>query len=312
MNQAARVDVQMEIGAVTESVQVSAATPLLEPETSSLGQVVEGRKVRDLPLNGRNPLALVALVPGVVPQLGSQNAPAGQNLLTYGNFQIGGGTTNQSQSYLDGAPLNINYGNILAFVPTQDSLAEFKVETNSPSAEFGRTAGGVINMATRAGANKFTGTMYEFLRNRVLNANTFFNNLAGATRPPFVQNQYGIEGSGPIVKDKLFFMANWEGYRQRTGHPLTTSVPTLAERAGDFSNLRSANGALIPIYDPNTVCGVAGNAACAKDANGANITVRQPFPNNIIPTSRINPGSLAYREGMGPAQHDRRAVHPDQ
>jgi hypothetical protein len=296
VNQAARIDIGMEIGAVTESVEVTGATPLLEPETSSLGQVVEGRQVRDLPLNGRNPLALVALVPGVVPQLGSQVAPSGQNPFSPGNFQIGGGAANQSQMYLDGASLNLNYGNIVALVPTQDSIAEFKVQTNSLSAEFGRTSGGVINMATRSGSNKITGTLYEYLRNRSLNANTFFNNRAGQPRPSFVQNQYGVEAAGPLKKDKLFIMGNWEGFRQRVGHPIVSSVPTAAERAGDFSNYRGANGALIPIYDPYTVCGSFGNAACAKDANGNNIPVRQPFPNNMIPASRINPASAAYEK----------------
>src|SRR5262249_43560493 len=153
VNQAARVDIAMEVGAVTESVEVTAETPLLEQQTSSLGQVVDGRKVNDLPLNGRNPLAVVALGPSVIPQLGSLSAPAGQNPFAPGNFQIGGGATNKSQAYLDGAPLNLNYGNVLALVPTQDSIAEFKVQTNSLSAEFGRTSGGVINMATRTGTN---------------------------------------------------------------------------------------------------------------------------------------------------------------
>lgn len=299
VNQSARIDVQMEIGTVTESVEVKADTPMLEPQTSSLGQVVDERKVRDLPLNGRNPLALVALVPSVVPQSGSQRAPAGQNFFAWGNFQIGGGTTNQSQSYLDGAPLNINYGNLLALVPTQDSLAEFKVQTNSLSAEFGRTAGGVINMATRSGTNRFSGTVYEFLRNRSLNANTFFSNRGGLERPPFVQNQYGAAGSGPIIEDKLFFMANWEGYRQRTGRSLVLSVPTAAMRAGNFSDLRAANGNLIPIYDPYTVCGRLGNNACNRDANGNEIVLRQPFAGNVIPTNRLNPASVAYTKAWG-------------
>ena len=156
VNQAAQIDVRMEVGAVTESVEVTAATPLLEPQTSSLGQVVDERKVRDLPLNGRNPLALVALTPAVIPQSGSQGSPAGQNPLSPGNFQIGGGTANQSQAYLDGAPLNLTYVNLIALVPTQDAVSEFKVQTNSLSAEFGRTAGGVINMATRAGTQQIS------------------------------------------------------------------------------------------------------------------------------------------------------------
>ena len=299
VNQTAQIDVRMEVGTVNESVEVTAGTPLLEPQTSSLGQVVDERKVRDLPLNGRNPLALVALTPAVIPQSGSQNSPAGQNPLSPGNFQIGGGTANQSQAYLDGAPLNLTYVNLIALVPTQDSVAEFKVQTNSLSAEFGRTAGGVINMATRAGGNAFHGTAYEFLRNRELNSNTFFNNRGGVARPPFVQNQYGVEATGPILKDKLFFMGNWEGYRQRVGKPLVLSVPTVPMRSGDFSNLRGANGALIPIYDPATVCGSLGNPACAKDASGNDVVVRQPFPNNTIPANRLNPASVAYQKSWG-------------
>ena len=168
-------------------------------------------------------------------------------------------------------------------------------------------------MATRAGTNKFSGTAYEFLRNRELNSNTFFNNRGGVARPPFVQNQYGVEANGPILKDKLFFMGNWEGYRQRVGKPLVLSVPTTAMRSGDFSNLRGANGALIPIYDPYTVCGSLGNAACAKDASGNDIVVRQPFPGNMIPTSRLNPARWLTRRSWGLPNTTGRAVHqPEQ
>lgn len=294
VNRALQIDISMEVGAVSEHVEVVAATPLLEPETSSLGQVVDSRKVRDLPLNGRNPLALVALVPSVVPQSGSQKAPAGQNFFVWGNFQIGGGAANQSQAYLDGAPLNLNYANLLALVPTQDSLAEFKVQTNALSAEFGRTSGGVINLATRAGTNRFHGTAFEFLRNRPLNANTFFNNRAGVGRPPFVQNQFGAAAQGPVLRDKLFFMVNWEGYRQRVGRTLLLTVPTPDMRMGDFSNHRDARGALIPIYDPASVCGRLGNPACGRDARGNEIVLRQPFPGNVIPANRINRASSAY------------------
>jgi hypothetical protein len=146
---AVRIDVTgLEVGAVTQTVEVKGETPLLQPETSSLGQVVESRKVNELPLNERNPLALVALVPGVVPQGtvggGSLQNPAGQNPFAAGNFQIGGGAPNQSAAFLDGAPLNNAYFNILALTPTQDSIQEFKVQTNNLSAEFGRFAGGVI------------------------------------------------------------------------------------------------------------------------------------------------------------------------
>lgn len=293
VNRALRIDVPLEIGNVSERVEVVAATPLIEAQTSSLGQVVDGRKVRDLPLNGRNPLALVALSPAVIPQNGSQRAPAGQNFFAWGNFQIGGGTTNQSQTYLDGAPVNLNYANLLALVPTQDSLAEFKVQTNALSAEFGRTSGGVINLATRSGTNRFHGSVYEFLRNRALNSNTFFNNRTAVARPAFTQNQYGGGLGGPVIKDKLFFFANAEGYRQRVGRSLLLSVPAVEMRGGDFSNSRTAAGALVPIYDPLSVCGRLNNPACGT-ANGNEVVLRQPFAGNVIPRSRQNSGSLAY------------------
>jgi hypothetical protein len=292
---AVRIDVTgLEAGAVTQTVEVKGDTPLLQPETSSLGQVVESRKVNELPLNGRNPLALVALVPGVVPQGtvggGSLQNPAGQNPFAAGNFQIGGGASNQSAAFLDGAPLNNAYYNILALTPTQDSIQEFKVQTNTLSAEFGRFAGGVINLTSKSGSNEYHGTLYEFLRNRVLNANSFFNNSAGVKTPSFTQNQFGGAIGGPVRiphayngRDKFFFFANLERYAQRNGIASVFTVPTAAEITGDFSGLRSANGAQIPIYDPTTTR--------TDPTKGAGFNLRDPFPGNIIPQDRIDPTS---------------------
>jgi hypothetical protein len=295
VQQTVRIDVAgLEAGAVTQTVEVRGDTPLLQPETSSLGQVVESRKVNELPLNGRNPLALVALVPGVVPQGtvggGSLQNPAGQNPFAAGNFQIGGGASNQSAAFLDGGPLNNAYFNMLALTPTQDSIQEFKVQTNNLSAEFGRFAGGVVNLTTKSGSNEYHGTLYEFLRNKVLNANSFFNNSVGAPRPSFTQNQYGGGIGGPVRiphvyngHDKLFFFVNAERYAQRNGIASSFTVPTAQEVAGDFSGLRGANGSLVPIYDPTTT---------RQDPNkAAGFYLRDPFPNNIIPANRIDPTS---------------------
>ena len=288
-----RIDVNgLETGTLNQTVEVTGETPLLQPETSSLGQVVESRKVNELPLNGRNPLALVGLVPGVVPQGttggGSLQNPAGQNPFASGNFQIGGGAAGQSAAFLDGAPLNNAYFNILAIVPTQDAIQEFKVQTNTLPADFGRFAGGVINLSTKSGSNEFHGTLYEFLRNKVLNSNTFFNNAAGVKTPAFTQNQFGGAIGGPVRiphvyngRDKLFFFANLERYSQRTGLSSTFTVPTPAETVGDFSGLRGANGSLIPIYDATTTR--------TDPTKGAGFNLRDPFPNNIIPQSRIDP-----------------------
>src|SRR6185437_12683636 len=136
-----KIDLALQVGEVSQTVEVTSQTPLLQPETSTLGQVIDQRKTNTLPLNGRNPLNLVALVPSVVPQGGSMSNPNGQNPFAWGNYQIGGGMANQSMVWLDGSPVNGSYINITALIPTQDSLQEFKVATNNLSPEYGRFAG---------------------------------------------------------------------------------------------------------------------------------------------------------------------------
>lgn len=288
---AVRIDAALQIGDVGQVVEVAAETPLLQTETSALGQVVDSRTVQQMPLNGRNVLNLVALVPGVVAQGSSLGNPTNTNISAWGNYQIGGGLGNQSAAYLDGAPLNTAYNNAVMLVPTQDSIQEFRVQTNNLGPEFSRFAGGVINLTSKSGTNEYHGGGWEFLRNKVLNANTFFNNRSGIATPAFTQNQYGANGGGPVIKNKTFFFASYEGFRLRQGASTLTSVPTPAMRAGDFSNLRGSTGALIPLYDPLTTCGVLGNAACAS---GQTI-LRSPFPNNTIPVSRMDPTALILR-----------------
>jgi len=294
VNNSVRIDITMEVGAVTQTVNVTGATPLLQPQTSSLGQVVGPRMVNELPLNGRNPLALAALVPGVVPQGGSQINPAGQNPFGPGNIQIGGGEANQNAAYWDGAPLNIGYQNMLALVPGQDAVQEFKVQTNSMSAEYSRFAGGVINLTTKSGTNQFHGSAYEFLRNKVLNANDFFDNASGVPLPPFTQNQFGATFGGPVViphvyngHNRLFFFVSYEGFRQRTGLSVLGTVPTPAERAGDFSNLRDAKGNLIPIYDPTTTRPDPNNPGhFLRDQISCNGALNVICPQNIDPAAK--------------------------
>lgn len=287
---AVRVDVAMQVGDVTQVIEVSVESPLLQTENASLGQVVDGRKVLEMPLNGRNVFTLVGLVPGVVPGGQSGTTPTGTNPFAWANFQIGGGQSNQSASYVDGAPVNTAYVNHTALVPTQDSVQEFRVQTNNMGPEFGRMAGGVINLATKSGTNGFHGSAYEFLRNQKLNANSFFNNRAGVARPAFSQNQYGASIGGPIKKDRTFFFGSWEGFRLRQGQSYVFTVPTDPMRAGDFSNVKVASGASQLIYDPLTTCGRLGNEACATN-NGAEVISRTPFGNNTIPNSRIDPAS---------------------
>src|SRR5712692_2893632 len=288
---AVRIDVGMQVGDVNQVVEVTAQTPLLQTESTSLGQVVESRKVLEAPLNGRNIYALVALVPGVVPGGQSGTTPTGTNPFAWGNYQIGGGQGNQSAAYIDGAPINTSYVNLTALVPTQDAIQEFRVQTNNLGPEFGRLAGGAVNLTTKSGTNGFHGSAYEFFRNRVLNANTFFNNKAGVQRPAFSQNQYGANLGGPVIRDKTFFFFGWEGFRLRQGQSFVYSVPTDAMRAGDFSNVRNGSGAVVPIFDPLTTCGRFNNPMCATDASGKEIVTRQQFSGNVIPPTRIDPAS---------------------
>jgi Carboxypeptidase regulatory-like domain/TonB dependent receptor len=285
-----RVDMALEVGAVNQTVEVTGEAPLLQPETSSLGQVVETRSVTELPLNGRNPLALVALTAGVVPQgqpsagNSSTGNPVGANPFAAGDFQIGGGQAGQSQILIDGVPTNGAYLNVVTLIPTQDAVEEFKVQTNNLGPEYGRFAGGVINLNTKSGTNSFHGSAYEFLRNKVLNANDFFSNAGGSPRPPFTQNQFGANVGGPVFKDKLFFFSSYEGFRQRKGSILTTWVPTALERNGDFSQIGSTGtSTVLPIYDPTTSANcTSGGGAC-----------RTAFPGNKIPANRIDPTAQA-------------------
>src|SRR5215469_11439940 len=289
-----RVDIAMPVGAQTETIEVTGEAPLLQPETNSLGQTIDQRTVTDLPLNGRNPIALAAIVPGVVPQ-GQPSAgnsatgnPVGANPFALGDFQVGGGMAGQSQILIDGVPTNGAYLNVVTVVPTQDAIQEFKVQTNNLGPEYGRFAGGVINLNTKGGTNSYHGSLYEFIRNKVLNANDFFANKGGTSRPPFTQNQFGGNAGGPIIKDKLFFFGGYEGFRQRKGNILTTWVPTAAERGGDFSQIGSTNTtSVLNIYDPAT----------STNCTASNAICRTPFSfngtPNVIPPGRIDP-TAAY------------------
>ena len=190
VDQVFRVNATMEVGAVNQQVVVTSQAPIMQTETASLGQVVAGKAVTNIPLNGRNVLALVSLVPGVVPQGSSSGNLTGQNVFAAGNYQIGGGNGNQSSVLVDGSPVNTSYGNTVELVPDQDVIQEFKVQTNNNTAEFGMYTGGVINMATKSGTNSFHGTTYEYFRNTVLNANDFFAKRNNTGKQPFHQNQF--------------------------------------------------------------------------------------------------------------------------
>lgn len=280
------VDPRLEIGQATESVNVVAETSLLETNTSSLGQVINNKEISDLPLIGRNTLALIGLTTGATPIGDFGNIPARANAYAQGFFSTNGSQALSTETLIDGSPANAAVFNAPAFVPVTDAVSEFKVQTNSLAAEFGRSGGGVVNMVTKSGSNQLHGSAWEFFRSNRLDANTWFNNRGGRSLPFNNLNQFGGTIGGPIVlprvyngHDKLFFFFNYEGLREHRGLTQLTNVPTPAQLAGDF-----AGG--VPIYDPLTT---------APDPNRPGQYLRTPFSDNLIPASRIDPVAARVR-----------------
>ncbi len=279
----ARVDFQVEVGVVQQKVEVAGEAPLVQTDSTGLGEVVENRRITELPLNSRNALALSLLTPGVRNVSGGTNLGFGR----YQNYQMANIGVNGSPGtfnafLLDGGANTAPGYNEVAVAPLVESIQEFKVLTNFMPPEYGLTGGGVISTVTKSGSNTFHGSAYEFLRNDKLDARKTF----AATRPPFRFNQFGFSTGGPIWipklyngKDRTFFFFNYEGSRNRqSANPITT-VPTAAQRAGDFSELRDSTGRLIPIFDPATT---------VANPSGSGF-VRSIFPGNIVPAGSIDP-----------------------
>jgi len=242
-----RVDAALQVGAASETVEVTTAAPLLQTESGSLGDAVQTIQMKEIPLNGRNSFNLMALVPGIVPQGNTSGSAAMNNggstsSAAWGNYQIGGGLPLQGSIYVDAAPTSIMNKSFAVLVPTPETIQEFNVETSAVSAEFGRFGGGVVNMITKSGANQFHGAAYEYVRNNIVNANFFFTKRNGGARPQWNQNQYGGAVGGPIWKDKAFFFFSWEQISIRTGNPTYTNVPTAAMQAGVFNSLAKLPG----------------------------------------------------------------------
>ena len=278
----ARLDFTLQVGALAETVEVSAKAVLLESETATLGHVVGSTQITELPLLGRNPYALAVLVPAVRPALGVNNLPIDQ--ISTVSFAINGQRAGANEFLLDGAPNKASSQNQPVINTTPDLVQEFKVETSSYAAEYGRAAGGVFNVITRSGTNQFHGDLYEFFRNDQLNANDFFANRGGTRRPPFKFNQFGGTLGGPVWvpkvyngKNRTFFFVSHEAVRFIQGVTFVGTIPKAQELAGDFSNTRNTSGQLITIYDPATTT-----------ASGSGF-VRTAFPGNIVPAERISP-----------------------
>ncbi|MBY0503014.1 MAG: carboxypeptidase-like regulatory domain-containing protein [Bryobacteraceae bacterium] len=277
VNQSATVDLQLEIGSTTEQVTVTADVPLLDLSSGDRGGVIDGKTISEMPLNGRNPFMLSSLVAGV----DYNGSLAYQRPFDNGAIaQFGVGGSSQSAEFLiDGVPNNAQAGtNNIAYVPPVDSVQEFKIQTNAYDAQYGKTAGGVMNAVLKSGTNKLHGSAYEFLRRNWLDANSFQNNARGAPKDGHSLDQYGALVDGPIIRNRTFFMVNYERYHENSPQPLVLSVPAIEMRAGDFTKLKDKAGRQYVIFDP---------ATGALNAN--NVFDRTPFPGNIIPPSRVNP-----------------------
>ena len=273
------LNVRLEIGSTSESVQVEASVSMLNTESVAQGTVISQEKIVSLPLNGRQFIQLALLVPGA----NSGGRQVQQNTIRLnqtGGISSSGGRTNNNAFLLDGATnIDPDY-NAISYVPILDTIAEFQVQTAQFGAQYGRASGSQINVVTKSGANDFHGDAWEFLRNNELDARPF--NSISSSLPRNQRNQFGVTAGGRIVKNKLFVFGGYEGLRLRSaGLTLTTTaVPTAAERAGDFS------GSNIGIFDPNTT-----------RANGS-ASIRDQFPGNKIPASRLNAQTLAALAAM--------------
>ena len=278
--QSAKIDLKISVGDVAQTVEVSAAPPQLDTQTSSLGQVISGRTVENLPLNGRSTFRLIALTPGVTFSQSAygQFGDVAVNSTWDTNFSINGGRAQANEILIDGVPSSAGFFDQITTLPIVDETQEFKVESSNLSAVYGRYAGGAINVTTKAGSNDLHGNVFEFIRNDAFDANDWFNKRAGKRRTAFHMNQYGGTAGGPVVLPHLynghnhtFFFFAFQGTQRSKGGTFIATVPTAAERAGDFSGVSN-------IYNPFSTDPVTKK--------------RSQFANNTIPANLLDPVAL--------------------
>src|SRR5436190_22077995 len=263
--QIARLDFKLAVGSLEDTVEVTAEAPVLQTESATVGEVISGNTVNSLPLNGRNTGQLSLLLPGVM-------TPNPQSFVNQSRNFSGGrpyvnGNREQTNNYMiDGVDMNESIDNLVAYQPSPDALAEISVETNNYAADTGNVAGAVLSNVIKSGSNRFRGNAFEFFRDRRMDANTWANNRSGAPRQERRQHIFGATLGGPLVKNKLFFFADYQGTRYNAPGTEALSVAPASWRNGDFSGVSTV------IRDPLT---------------------GQPFPGNIVPANRISPVARA-------------------
>ncbi|MBS1803206.1 MAG: carboxypeptidase regulatory-like domain-containing protein [Acidobacteria bacterium] len=274
VNETASVSPRLAVGSEKEQVLVSADAELIEPTVTSMGKVVQQRELEDLPLNGRNFSQLGLLQPGVVP-LTPGIAEAGGSLRNGQGYAVNGQRPESNNFLIDGANNFNGVDGGFVLRPPVDAISEFRIITHNASAEFGNALGSTTNLITRSGTNQFHGTLWEFLRNDVVDANNYF----AQTQEPLKQNQFGATVGAPIKKDKAFVFGFYEGFRNRQGESALTTVPSLKQRAGDFSELCTPQD------------GMTGPFCNNPQHQLFNVFANAPYPNNQIPQNQINPVS---------------------
>lgn len=274
------VDLQLSLGNVTETIEVTATAPLVQSQTAAVSSLVTNEQMVEMPLNGRTFTSLVLLSPGSYAGSSGNLTTSPYAMRGNVNYSVNGSSA-QNNSYLIDGMVNRNlWLSTLIMVPTVDSIQEFRVLTSNYSAEYGVAAGAITVVQTRSGTNSWHGSLYEFFRNDKLDANTFFNNRSGIEKPSFRRNEFGGTFGGPIRRDRTFFFTDYQGIRIRQPRSTVSTIPSLEQRqmirTGDFSGFGAT------IYDPETTT-----------AGPAGTPVRTPFPGNRIPRERLDPAAIA-------------------
>jgi carboxypeptidase family protein/TonB-dependent receptor-like protein len=267
------IDFTLEVGTLSDAVEVRADATALETTTGTVGKLVDNKRILELPLNTRNVYSLIFLTPGVAGSIGNN-----YNSMSY---TVNGARPTMMDTVIDGVTASfptVNGFTGISVFPSVDAIQEFKVLGANYPAEYGRSLGSVLNVVYKSGTNSFHGSAYEFFRDSAFDANSYFSKLAGQPLGDYRRSQFGGVAGGPIRRSRTFFMTSYEGLRERRLSQTTTTVPTLAQRQGDFSQTFAQNGQLIRIFDPFTT-----------RANPAGGFIRDQFGNNVIPAGRMDP-----------------------